>query len=336
MEEVLAKPLPPVLNLQLDIATGDNKNHFVFAFCLLRTYHGVFQEVYTNFLIVGHMHDDIDALFGKWSYKLRGTDYSTLPLLMKSFMDTKSCPIILHLIEEVLNFKKFMEGYLCTRRDALAGHINAQQFKFYRNGNGWPLMQYKLLCTDNEWLPKEGGGIHLWKETEYGSPKVPCRDPMALKPQKMRGHDEVYKGLEGFLNLWSAMANDDFSEEFRRKNEPLSEYWRGVKATLDLPLPSVESLKGVFWPTSRFTPSEVDRFHEDVTLHKEFARDVPHVGHRGDRPAESFRVARDVYARYFLAIWPASEGTNHLFWIARALTDPNSDVNHPNCIRMQY
>ena len=119
-------------------------------------------------------------------------------------------------------------------------------------------MQYKLLCIDNEWLPKEGGGICLWKETEDGSPKVPCGDPMALKPQKMRGHDEVYKGLGGFSNLWSAMANDDFSGEFRRKNEPLSEYWRGVKIALDLPLPSVESLRGGFWPTSRFTPSEAD------------------------------------------------------------------------------
>ena len=124
-EEVLAKPLPPVLNLQLDNAIGDNKNHFVFAFCSLLTYHGVFQEVYINFMIVGHMHDDIDALFGKWSYKLRGTDYPTLPLLMKSFMDTESRPIIPHLFEEVPYFKKFVEGYLCTGRDALARHTNA-------------------------------------------------------------------------------------------------------------------------------------------------------------------------------------------------------------------
>ena len=111
---------------------------------------------------------------------------------------------------------------------------------------------------------------------------------MALKPQKIRGHDEVYKGLGGFLNLWSAMANDDFSRESRRKNELLSEYWRGVKAALDLPLPSVESLRGGFWPASRFTSSKADRFQEDGTLRKEFARDVHHVGCRGDRPAESF------------------------------------------------
>ena len=111
---------------------------------------------------------------------------------------------------------------------------------------------------------------------------------MALKPQKMCGHDEVYKGLGGFLNLWSAMVNDDFSGEFRRKNEALSEYSTGVKATLDLPLPLVESLRGAFWPTSRFTPSKADWFHEDGTLREEFARDVHHVGRRGDCPAESF------------------------------------------------
>ena len=90
-KEVLAKPLPPMLNLQLDNATGDNKIQFVFSFCSLLTYHDVFQEMYINFLIQeGHTHDDIDAFFGKWSYKLKGTDYPTLLLLMKSFMDTES------------------------------------------------------------------------------------------------------------------------------------------------------------------------------------------------------------------------------------------------------
>ena len=62
------------------------------------------------------MHNDIDALFGRWSYKLRGTNYPDFPLLMKSFMDTESRLVIPHLIEEVSDFKKFAEGYLCTDR----------------------------------------------------------------------------------------------------------------------------------------------------------------------------------------------------------------------------
>ena len=60
-----------------------------------------------------------------------------------------------------------------------------------------------------------------------------------------------------------------------------------VKAALDLLLPIEESLKDVFWPKSRFTP-EADQFQEDGTLHEEFATDLPHVGCRGDRRAESF------------------------------------------------
>ena len=85
----------------------------MFAFCLLLTYHGVFQEIYINFLIVGHTHD-IDAFFGRWSYKLKGTNYPNLRLLMKSFMDTESLPVISHLIEEVPDIKKVVKRYTCT------------------------------------------------------------------------------------------------------------------------------------------------------------------------------------------------------------------------------
>ena len=63
-EPVTAKPLPPILTLQLDNASRDNKNRWVFAFCSLLIYKGIFREIYINFLIVGHTHEDIDALFG--------------------------------------------------------------------------------------------------------------------------------------------------------------------------------------------------------------------------------------------------------------------------------
>ena len=77
--------------------------------------------------------------------------------------------------------------------------------------------------------------------------------------------------------------------------------------------PSKETLKDGFWPRSRFSPLEADQFHADGTLQEEYTRDVLHVGRRRDRLVESFCVARDVYTRYFLAIWLANEGTNHPF-----------------------
>ena len=60
-----AKPLPPILNVQMDNAVSDNKNIYVFCFWPLLVAKCIFHEVYVNFMLVGHTHDDIDALFGR-------------------------------------------------------------------------------------------------------------------------------------------------------------------------------------------------------------------------------------------------------------------------------
>jgi hypothetical protein len=64
VEPVMPRFLPPILNLQLDNACSDNKNRYTFCFFLLLVAKGVFREVYVNFMLVGHTHEDIDALFG--------------------------------------------------------------------------------------------------------------------------------------------------------------------------------------------------------------------------------------------------------------------------------
>ena len=117
-----AKQLPPILTLQLDNACADNKNRWVFAYCSMLVYKRIFREVYINFLIVGHTHEAIDALFGRWSTRLKTRDYPTVPLLMKSFMDCETEPVIPHLIEEVPDFKSFVEGYLGRGGQNLEGH----------------------------------------------------------------------------------------------------------------------------------------------------------------------------------------------------------------------
>jgi hypothetical protein len=245
-DPIMAAPLPPVLNVQLDNACSDNKNRYVFSFFSLLVQKGVFRKVYVNFLFVGHTHEDIDVMFGRWSYRLHANDYPTLPMLMKLFMEAEKQPVIPHLIEEVPNFKAFVDGFLCTSIDALEGHTNAQQFKFYKDGNRWPMMQYKLFCTDSEWLSRENGGIRLWQETVDGRPKVPSGSPVPLVPHKMRNFDEVAKGLGGFVNLWDTMANEDISGEFRRQNEPLSYYWRAVTLAMDVAILVPQTLQNGF------------------------------------------------------------------------------------------
>ena len=334
-EPLPAKPLPPILILQLDNVSRDNKNRYVFAFFSLLVSKGIFREVYINFLIVGHTHEDIDALFGRWSSRLKTNNYPTLPRLMKSFMDCETHPVIPHLIEEVPDFKQFVEGYLGTRGDELEGQSKAQQFKFFKDSSGWPLMEYKNLYTDPKWLPAHGNGIRLWCESEDGLPIVPSGSPLPLAPQLMKGLDDIKKGLNGYVGHWNTMLNDDYTGEFRQKNGPLQEYWKGVRIALDAPLQMHEALLDGFWLASRIAPDETDRMQKDGTLREEDAEDAPFVGRRRDRPRPSFRVNRDTHVGSFIVVRPA-DGDPKPFWLARAITAPSPDPWHMHMIKIQY
>jgi len=141
----LAMWLPPILNVQMDNAAGDNKNRYVFCFWSLLVANKIFREVYLNFMIVGHTHDDTDALFGRWSMDLNKENFPTIPSLIKSFMDLDSIPTIPHLIEEVSDFKGFTTDLFVDGDDVLIGHTKPYQRKFYLDSTGCLVMKYKLL-----------------------------------------------------------------------------------------------------------------------------------------------------------------------------------------------
>ena len=85
----------------------------------------IFKEVFASFLIVEYTHDDIDASFGRGSMKLHEEDFSTKPLLMKSYMDLNNVLVIPHMIDEIPNFKAFIKPYLLKGVDRLVGHTKA-------------------------------------------------------------------------------------------------------------------------------------------------------------------------------------------------------------------
>jgi hypothetical protein len=81
---------------------------------------GIFREVYVNFMLIDQTHNDIDALFGRWSIYLRKENFPTIPLVMKLFMDVESIPTIPHYIEQVPYFKGLIVGCIdketCKKR----------------------------------------------------------------------------------------------------------------------------------------------------------------------------------------------------------------------------
>ena len=78
------------------------------AFCSLLTTRRVYKEVTVGFLIVGHIHEDIDTHFSYLSKLLKMKNTYVLSDLMKAFMDSqKTTAFILELVQEVADFKKF-------------------------------------------------------------------------------------------------------------------------------------------------------------------------------------------------------------------------------------
>ena len=330
------EPLPPILNVQMDNATGDNKNRFVFCYWSLLVANKIFREVYVNFMIVGHTHDDIDALFGRWSMLLKKENFLTIPALMKSFMDVESIPTIPHLIEEVPDFKSFIAGKVLDSNDIMVGHTKPQQVKFYLDSTGCPVMKYKMLCTDVDWLPKgTGHGMKLWKEDSEGHSLWPRGVPNAVLPSPMKGADDILKGISGFVRYWENLCNQDRTGEYRRRYEHVVHYWQGVKVALLEPLPSCSVLKDGFWPSSRVQATQMDELDEDGEDREEFGEDDAYVGPLRGRPQPSFRVGRDLFEGYFVAVRPA-EGDSHPVWIARAFSNPNCNPEKPNCVLIQY
>ena len=226
LPEVLvpATPLPPILNVQMDNAIGDNKNRYVFCFWSLLVAKKIFREVYVNFMIVGHTHDDIDALFGRWSMKLMKENFPTIPFLMKSFMDVESIPTIPHLIEEVADFKGFIEGSFNDGNDLLVGHTKPQQVKFYLDSIGCSVMKYKILCIDADWLGENGRGIKLWKEDVAGRSLWPRGIRVPIPQNAMKDVQHIVKGISRFIKYWEKLCNADVTRESRRRYEHLVHY----------------------------------------------------------------------------------------------------------------
>ena len=108
-----------------------------------------------------------------------------------------------------------------------------------------------------------------------------------------------------------------------------------MKIALEEPLPNPTILKDGFWLTTRVQATQEDQLDKDGEDLEEFGEDDAYVGPLRNYPRSSFRVARDVFEGYFVAIRLA-DGDSHPVWIRRALSNPNSSPKNPNCILIQY
>lgn len=320
------KTLPRKLFLQMDNCGKDNKNRWVFSFLSLLVAKGIFEEVQLNFMMVGHTHEDIDALFGHYSENLRKQSIYTLSQLMDVFdgCSQKSRPLS-YLIQEVPDFKTFVEGYIPEGANELVGHSKPLQFRFSNVGN-YPMMHYKMHPRDQDWKPENG--IEMWERGDDGTPKLPIGEPKVVPIMThIKDVDLVVQGLKRFRDYWTR-GKESVKEgsTFYNNIQPVIQYWESVIEKLQTSNRPYEQLKWGFWPTTRLTQSLVNGDNEMQSENIDDNQELHYCGPRAARPREEFKPHMDIEFGMFMLIRPFDESECPI-WLGSAASPIVSNVN---------
>ncbi|KAL3682625.1 hypothetical protein R1sor_000647 [Riccia sorocarpa] len=224
--ETTFKKLPPIFMLQMDNSAKDNKNQQVLAFCSELVIRGVFEIVEVNFLLVGHTHEDVDALFSKVSARTINKDVITLPALMAEVWDSEAMHPVPMLLEEVADYKTYANECL----KPLIGHSQPIGFRFSMADN---VPVYKTQKdVDGPWTPE--GGLCLWTKVD-GHILVPTGEPKTrfwpktdhgtgFNPLVVSGETAVTAVISGDLVV------DDLERELNEENDVQLQHYVGDPA----------------------------------------------------------------------------------------------------------
>src|SRR5450759_2709159 len=156
-------PLPPVLYVQLDKTSRENKNKFMMAYLNMLVEKGIFKKIKVGFLLVGHTHDQIDQMFSRFSTKLNKQRAFRLDSLEEIIVDSYTPKPEIIFVDEVADFKKFVtdkdqlnrDGVLGTVLVALNGIRNQKQFRIRQvvGKDGFPKTEFqaKHLSSSKDW-----------------------------------------------------------------------------------------------------------------------------------------------------------------------------------------
>ena len=191
--------LPKTLTLQLDNTTGQNKNNYLLAFLALLVGWKVFENVYVNFLPVGHTHEDIDQMFSRFAIYNRVHDATTPTDLLNNCREAfYPRPLPGH-IENQANIKEAIDqtpGFV-----RFENITEVQSFFISRDAGGLPVCMVKHLMSGATWktslrVPTATG--HYWFGATLPTPEeffddIPATVYPAVHHQKV---DEMRKSLE--------------------------------------------------------------------------------------------------------------------------------------------
>ena len=273
--------------------------------------------------MVGHTHEDIDAMFSRLSERLRIGMTFTFPHLMDTFRQCTSASPTPFLLTQVPDFKSFVDGNICDGQDMLVGHSKPLQFRFYMQGE-IPVMQYKIHPKSLEWLPKEGG-IELWNKDSEGKPMLPIGSPNMLPiADYVRDSPYVVNGIRDYLSFWEKWSQKKGKEAlYTQFIEQVIEYWKDMIIELQKPTNKCVGRYIGFWPKTEGThrmqqiEEELDEFegYEEWNNH--------YCGPLRGRPKDVFKPHIDVRKGDFVLVRPGEP--EYPIWLGVAELDVDED-----------
>ena len=348
-------PLPRHLLLQLDNSGKDNKNKHVLGFCGELVAKGVFETIQVSFLMVGHTHEDIDALFSQLSRALRQQEVSSFHQLMSMFWGCECHHPVPYLIQEVADYKSYSKGFF----NKMVGHSAPIAFRFSMRNNV-PIYQCKEHLT-SPWLPLAGRPVFK-TDAESGRPTLPQWRPKAVPIASMlRKRNEIINLIERFIAAKVKGATDTTSAAFANL-APLKSYWENILEVLktgfgteltgttrgsSTAAPSHScgggehsELLGDFWPrTNHNTGYRHHETQEDHNLHpleleqEEALAEANQifVGDPKDRLFANWTPLGDITPDHMVIVRPNDAfGVSNAVWLCRSLSIVDMKEGSPN------
>jgi hypothetical protein len=149
--------LPPVLFLQLDNTTKQNKGRFLFAFLALLVRHNVFDKICVSFLPVGHTHEDIDQIFSRFCTWLRTHNAlcpSDMAAQMRRAYTYNGKPPLVEVLQTVAGMSEFLARGTGIELPECMDH---RHFRIRRNKEGKTIIQARSSpVVSHLWEPWQG------------------------------------------------------------------------------------------------------------------------------------------------------------------------------------
>ena len=349
------KPLPRKLLLQLDNSGKDNKNKHVFAFCSELVARGVFETVEVGFLMVGHTHEDVDALFSKVSAALRHKEVDNLHRLMSIFWGCQTTHPVPSFVQEVADYKSYSRDFA----KLMVGQSAPISFRFSMRENV-PIFQYKEHLSAN-WLPISGRPV--WRvDPTTKKPMLPQGQPQAVPiSNDLRRRPDVISFVEKYI-AWKEKNACDITSKAYSDLSALRSYWESILDMLksggeqdlngDTSSRQVsEDLLQDFWPrtnhgTGYQVEGQCDQEGEAHPLEEEQAdglqdADEIFVGDPKDRRVVDFNPAIHIKLDEMVLVRPSDEWektVKNSVWLGRALSkvDMNRQSSHYGQFKVEW